>query len=119
MTPSGYRPRFGVFHLIFIIGISIAGYYGHALWTWPEYSDRDIEQSVELNLAIDLSRRGPHLMPDEAGLQRLREQIHGEITGELSHQRIQAERRLGVGLLLTVAGALRLLMTRNAPPGFG
>lgn len=113
MTPTGYRPRFGLFHFIFIIGVCLSGYYGHALWTWPHYSDADIDQSVELNLAIDLSRRGPHLMPNEAGMTRLREQIRNEITGELSLQRTQAERRFGVGLLLAVAGGLRLVMTRS------
>lgn len=112
MTPTGYKPRFGLFHLIAIIGISLSAYYGHALMTWDDLSEAEIEQSVEINLAMDLNRRGPHLQPDEETRARMRKQIRAEIVGERAVAKEKIERRLGVGLLLSVAGGFRLLMTR-------
>ncbi len=112
MIPTGYKPRFGLFHIITVIGLSLCGYYGHALMNWPTLSDTELNESVEINLALDLNRRGPHLAPDEAGLERMREQIRDEIVGERAVAREKIERRFGVGLLLSVVGGLRLLMPR-------
>lgn len=113
MIPTGYKPRFGLFHIIAIIGLSLSAYYGHALMTWDDLTDEEIEQSVEINLALDLNRRGPHLQPDDATRARMREQVRAEIVGERAVAKEKIERRLGVGLLLTVAGGIRLLMARG------
>jgi hypothetical protein len=107
MTP--YRPRVNLFHLIAVAGLSLSAYYGYAWTQLPAYSEAEIEASVELNLAIDLSRRGPHLQPDEAGLERLREQVRAEVIGDLDQARDTVQRRLGIGLLLLVVGGGRVL----------
>lgn len=117
---SPYRPRVNLFHVIAVAGLSLCGYYGYAWTQLPSYSEADIENSVELNLAIDLARRGPHLQPNAEALERLREQVRAEVTGDLQRQRDTVQRRFGIGLLLLVVGGGRvlsgLLTARAAAP---
>lgn len=110
MTP--YRPRINLFHAIAVAGLSLSGYYGHLWLNLPSYSEADISESVQLNLAMDLARRGPHLQPDAAGLERLQTQVRAEIEGELQRQRDTVQRRFGIGLLLLVVAASRMVSQR-------
>jgi hypothetical protein len=110
MTP--YRPRVNLFHIVAVAGLSLSGYYGYAWTQLPTYSEAEIEESVELNLAIDLSRRGHHLQPDAAGLERLREQVRAEVSADITRARDTVQRRFGIGLLLLVVGGGRLLTQR-------
>lgn len=103
------RTRFSLFHAILAIGVALCGYYGHAWWTLPDYSEADIEASVELNLAMDLSRRGPHLQPDAARLEQLRSQVRAEIEGSLRQQVETIQLRFGIGLLCLVIGLSHVL----------
>jgi hypothetical protein len=104
-----YRPRFGVFHLLFVTGLALASYYGWAWMELPVYTEADIEESVQLNLAIELSQRGPHLQPSPEGLERLGTRIRQEIEGRIQQERETVQRRFGIGLLLLVVGLSRLL----------
>ena len=110
MPPS--RPRFSLFHAIFAIGVALCGYYGQAWWDLPEYSPAEIDASVELNLAMDLARRGPHLQPDEEGMERLRRQLRAEIEGSLQRETDAVQLRFGIGLLCVVVGLSHLLTRR-------
>ena len=60
------NPRLFAFLLI-AIGGGVLGYYGEQYRRLPTYTDADIEQSVEANLALDLARMGPHLQPAGEG----------------------------------------------------
>ncbi len=109
---SPHRPRFSLFHAIFAIGVALCAYYGQAWWKLPDYSPADIDASVEVNLAMDLSRRGPHLQPDEAGLERLRRQIRAEVEGSIKRQTDTVQLRFGIGLLCLVVGLSHVLTRR-------
>ncbi|MGH8482625.1 MAG: hypothetical protein ACRES8_09195 [Nevskiaceae bacterium] len=87
------------------IGIGLAAYYGEQRWRLPQWSPAEIEQSVELNLALELQRRGPHLQPAGERLEQLRRTLRAEIEAEIRRERAEPERWIGVGLLLMVLGA--------------
>lgn len=114
-----YRPRFGVFHLLFVAGLALASYYGWAWMELPAYTEADIEESVQLNLAIELAQRGPHLQPTPERMERLSARIREEIEGRIAQERETVQRRFGIGLLLVVVGLSRLmadaLSGRRAP----
>ncbi len=104
--------------LLVALGVGLCGYYGSEWINLPTYSEADVASSVELNLLLELQRRGPHLQPDQAGLERLRTTIRQEIETDLRRQRDTVELRFGVGLIALVLGfgqliAGRLLSTRH------
>lgn len=91
--------------LMLAIGIGLIGYYGEQWYRLPKWTEAEIEQSVELNLAIDLNRMGAHLRPTGEKLERLRGIARAEVTGEIRRERETLERWLGAGLILLVLGA--------------
>ena len=97
------NPRLLAFLLV-AAGIGFAGYYGEQRWRLPAWSEAEIEQSVELNLAVELQRRGPHLQPAPERLEQLRRSLRAEVEAEIRHDREQLERWIGLGLVLTVLG---------------
>ena len=113
MKPTRFKPQLRLFQIITVIGLSLAANYGYVLWTWPELTDDALNESVSINLAVALSQRGPHLAPDEAATERLREQIRSEIIGQHAEAREKVERRFGIGLLLSVIGCVQLLTSRS------
>ncbi|MFA5941505.1 MAG: hypothetical protein WC809_19325 [Sinimarinibacterium sp.] len=100
--------------LLLSIGVGLCGYYGQKWYELPTYSDQDIAASVELNLQLDLQRRGPHLQPDTEGLKRPRETVRAEVEGEIRREREKVQLRLGVGLIALVLGAGQLAAIRLA-----
>ncbi|MES0874615.1 hypothetical protein [Sinimarinibacterium thermocellulolyticum] len=90
--------------LLLSIGLGLTIYYGHEWWRLPEYSDADIDASVELNLHMELQRRGPHLQPDAENLERLRRLIRAEVQAEIRRERETIQRRFGIGLIALVLG---------------
>jgi hypothetical protein len=110
-------PRAFAFLLV-AIGVGLAAYYGEQRWRLPQWSEAEIEQSVELNLQLDLQRRGPHLQPTGARLDALRAALRAEVEAEIRREREQLERWIGLGLLLTILGAGQWLagaLRRRAP----
>lgn len=85
-------------------GLGLLAWYGEQLWRLPAWSEAEIEQSVELNLALELQRRGPHLRPEGERLDDLRRTLRQEVEAEIRHDRRQLERWVGFGALLTVFG---------------
>lgn len=98
------NPRAFAF-LLAAIGIGLAAYYGERLRSLPAWTEAEIEQSVELNLQLELQRRGPHLAPSGERLERLRETLRAEVVAEIGRERAELERWLGLGLLMIVLGA--------------
>ena len=97
------NPRALAFLLV-AVGIGIAGWYGEQRWRLPAWSEAEIEQSVELNLAVELQRRGPLLQPAPERLEQLRRTLRAEVEAEIRRDREQLERWIGLGLVLTVLG---------------
>jgi len=112
------NPRALAFALV-AAGIGLVAYHGEQRWRLPEWSTAEIEQSVELNLAIELQRRGPLLQPSGERLDQLRQTLRAEVEADIRRERTGPERWIGIGLLLIVVGlghGVGAFMLRRAPP---
>jgi hypothetical protein len=110
-------PRVFAFVLI-AFGVGLLGWYGPKWYALPDWSDAEITQSVELNLALDLQHRGPLLQPTGERLEELRRTVRAEVVGEIKRERDELERWLGAGLVLCVFGAGSLVLSlANRRPG--
>ena len=99
------RPMFATLtYLALSIGLGLTAYYGQAWYELEDYSEADIEASTELNLRLDLQRRGPHLQPDAERLTELRAQVRAEVEGEILREREKIQSRFAVGLIALVVG---------------
>jgi hypothetical protein len=102
MLPRNPR-AFGL--VLAAIGLGVVLWYGEQRARLPQWSEAEIAQSVELNLQLDLQRRGPHLQPGEDRLEALRRTLRAEVEAEIRREREQLDRWIGAGLLLLVFGA--------------
>jgi len=100
-------------------GLGLAAYYGLSWYRAPTFSEAEIEQSTDMNLAIDLSRMGPQLQPEGEKLAKLRAIVRAEVEADLQRERRDAQLRFAVGLVAMVFGASGLvfltLSERNRP----
>ncbi|HEY1077523.1 MAG TPA: hypothetical protein VGE51_12600 [Fontimonas sp.] len=86
------------------LGLGLIGYYGVEWYQLPRYSQSDIDVSAELNLRLDLQRRGPHLQPQGEELDRLRRTVRAEVEGEIRQEREKIQTRFGIGLVSLIFG---------------
>lgn len=110
------NPR-GLGFLLLAIGLGLIAYYGEQWYRLPTWSEGEIEQSVELNLQMDLARRGPHLQPAGERLEQLRRSIRQEVESEIRRDREGLEKWMGLGLVLLVLGAGQLVYARTHRTG--
>lgn len=99
--------------LLLVSGVGLTAWYGDQWYRLPVWTETEIEQSVEINLAIDLQRMGPALRPEGEKLDRLRQLVRAEVEAEIRHEREQVERWLGLGLICLVFGASQMLLARG------
>jgi cytochrome P450 len=109
------NPRALAFVLL-AAGVGLLGYYGEQRYRLPQWSEAEIAQSVELNLAMDLQRRGPHLQPAGERLQQLRDSIRAEVEAEIRSERETLDKWIGLGLVLVVLGAGQLVYVLSNRP---
>ncbi len=117
MTPAPRTPPPGaVGMLVAAIGFGIAGWYG---WEWyhlPRWSEQDIAGSVELNLALDLSRLPPDgispQLQDQMRLQ-LRREVEEQIARESEMPRGYTLAGLVIGLFGLAQMAIRSWLARG------
>jgi hypothetical protein len=102
------NPRLFAFVLA-AIGLAVVAWYGEQRARLPQWSEAEIEQSVELNLQLELQRRGPHLQPQGERLAALRRALRAEVEAEIRRERDALDRWIGAGLLLLVFGAAQWL----------
>jgi hypothetical protein len=106
-------------YLLIAIGLCLLGYYGEKLWRLPTWTAAEIEQSVELNLALDLRHRGRHLQPTPEKLAELRTTVRAEVEADIRRERETLERWLGLGAILCMLGVghfvKQLLAARTRP----
>lgn len=101
--------------LLFAVGLGMLMFHGHAWWRLPAYSADDIEQSVELNMAIDLQRRATTGGFSPEQVERLRAQVRDEVVAAIAADQNEALRYMGIGLLLTLMGlSMMWLLNRMA-----
>lgn len=113
MLPPARRPRSVMPFFLVAVGIGLCAWYGQSWYALPEYTVTDIEASVEANLAVDLARMGPHLKPDEAGMERLRAQIRSELESEMQKERQDIQQGLAIGLVCLVLAAGNFVFMRH------
>lgn len=97
------NPRFLAFVLI-AAGVGLLSWFGEQRWRLPAWSEAEIAQSVELNLALELQHRGPHLRPEGERLEELRRTLRAEVEAELGRERRDLERWMGAGAILCMLG---------------
>ena len=88
--------------VLFLVGLGLSLHYGHAWWRSPVYSEADISQSVELNLAMDLQRERRELPLSETELAERRQQLRMELLTLLATEKKQKQSGLTAGLLMLV-----------------
>lgn len=111
------KPRFAALPaMLFAVGLGLTFYYGDLWWRLPAYSAAEIEQSAELNLMLDLHRRGSAATQamDESALAALREQMRAEVTTEITRERRELQRGFATGVVLALLGLVQLWMIRRA-----
>lgn len=104
------NPRALAFFLL-AAGGGLLLWYGESWHKLPTWSEGEIEQSVELNFALEQQRRGPALPLDGAKADRMREVLRAEIHGEIAAERRELERWMGLGAVLVVLGLGQLVFS--------
>lgn len=104
-------------YVLLISGVALLTWFGEQWYRLPVWTEGEIEQSVELNLAMDLQRLGPNLRPEGEKLARLRQMVRAEVEAEIRKDREQVERWLGLGLICLVFGASQLILQRGLQRG--
>lgn len=103
--------------LMFLGGLGIAGYYALQWYQLPKFSEKEIEQSVELNLALDVARMGPQLKPEGDKLDRLRALVRAEVEGDLNRELKTAQLRFAIGLVAMVFGIGQMVFVAGMERG--
>ncbi|QHS09198.1 hypothetical protein [Sinimarinibacterium sp. NLF-5-8] len=98
--------------LLIALGIGLVGFYGQKWYELPHYSQADIDASVELNMLIEMQRRGSHLPDDDATQQRLRSTLRAEIEGQINQELKKIQMRFGLGLIALVFGVGQMISMR-------
>jgi hypothetical protein len=117
---NGGPPPGAVGGLIAAIGLGIAAWYGYEWYRVPRWTEQEIVGSVELNLAMDLSRHPPDSVPRETQ-DRMRAQIRREVEAQIEHESETPRTWTYAGLLMGVLGlvqmALRIALARSSTRG--
>lgn len=120
MNPSRRTPPPGaVGALIAAIGLGVACWYG---WDWyhlPRWTERDITASVELNLALDLSRLPPDSITPQMQ-DRMRIDLRREVEEQIAHESEQPRGFTIAGLVMGLFGLVQMFVrnwfARSARP---
>lgn len=99
--------------MMFAVGLGMAMYNGYAWWQLPQYSAEEIEQSVDLNLALDFQRRGTAPPTDEATVQQLRDGVRQELVATIDRERTEVKGYAGTGLILAAIGFAQMILMRR------
>ena len=108
------KPRFFAMPaLLFAAGLGLIFYYGHAWYRLPVYSTAEIEQSVEINLALDQQRRGVAAPTDEAELAKQRQGIADALAAEIHREQREVRGYVGTGVILLLMGLAQMVILRR------
>ncbi len=105
MKPLTPRPRLHALPMIATaLGLGLGAYYGERWYHLPQYTEQDLQASVELNLVMDQERRGPQLQPAPAERERLRQQIRQEIDADIARERREVQQGFAGAMLMLLFG---------------
>ena len=104
---AGLRSRLGF--LLAAGGIGLCGYGGLQWHELPHYSEDDLKASTELNLQLDLVRRGEHTPSVVEELENLRAQERVEIEESIRTDRERILYMLAAGAALLALSASQFL----------
>jgi|GEM_PF-6321708 len=91
--------------------------YGVLQWRQlPQFSEKDLSTSIELNLGIDLARLGPDHAPTPEQIENMRRDIRSEIDAEIASDRDAARGWLLGGTVLLVMALAQILVQRYVVP---
>lgn len=102
-------PAAAVGALVAAVGFGVAGWHGWEWYRLPSWSEQDIAGSVELNLALDLSRLPPDSVPAESQ-ERMRAQIRREVEAQIALESKTPRDWTFAGLLMGGFGLLQMLI---------
>ena len=103
-------PAGAVGALLAAIGFGIASWYGWAWYHVPKWSEREIVGSVELNLALDLSRLPPDQQPSPVAQDRLRAQIRQEVEKQIAAESEEPKSWTMAGLMIGIFGLVQMAL---------
>jgi len=110
------RLRYRLGFLLAAGGIGLCGYAGLQWHALPHYSEEDLRVSAELNLQIDLARRGIRDQPGPDQMEPLRQKEREEIEAEISAEHDAVLGWLAAGMaLLALGGGQAVILRLNAP----
>jgi len=109
-----YRPLFFrnprlIPAMLFSTGLCVAGYYGMQWRDLPHLSEQELEQSAELNLALDLARLSPEQRPHGQALEDMKARERSEVLADLDRERDTVHERFAAGLVAMVFGLGQLV----------
>ena len=100
--------------MLFAAGLGLVFHYGDAWYRLPVYSLAEIEQSVELNLALDQQRRNvPNTLQSAEQIESQRARIRSELQAEIRRERRDAQVGVGTGAILLLMGLVQMLILRR------
>lgn len=118
MKPLTPRPRLHALPMIAAaLGLGLGAHYGERWYHLPQYSEQDLEASVELNLAMDLERRGMQLQPAPAERERLRRQIRAEIDADIAREAREVKQGFAAAMLMLLFGGGYLALRSRSHGG--
>jgi len=111
------RPRFLALPIMLAsVGLGLSVYYGEQWYRLSQLPEAELQQSIELNLMLDLQRESHKPLPGEAELQGRRETIRDELLAQLDAERSKVRGNLIAALAAFIGGAVFLFTQLR--PGF-
>jgi hypothetical protein len=95
--------------MLFSAGLGVAVYYGYAWYQTPKFSETEVEQSTELNLALDLAQMSAEQRPQGQALEALRARVRAEVEIDVNRERESIQERFAAGLVAMVFGLGQLI----------
>lgn len=92
-------------------GIGLSLWYGLEWWQMPRRTPEQVQEQVEIRLALELQHMGPQLQPTGERLQQLVGMIRAEVEAGEKRQLQEIERWIGLGLVMTVFGASSFVLS--------
>lgn len=104
--------------LVAAIGLGVACWYGWDWYQMPRWTEQDIAASVELNLALDLSRLPPESMTPQMQ-DRMRMQLRREVEEQIARESEGPRGYTIAGLVIGLFGLVQMLLRNWLARGAG